>query len=484
VGRAARERAQGVGVIRLRGVNFSYDVKNPILQEVDLDFPPGLTLLLGPNGSGKTTLLRVAAGVERPDAGHVEVEGIDLWKDEARARRPLAYVPEHPDLTPYASVGEIMRLVCRLRGEPVARAMEALAEAGLRDHASHTVRELSTGQKRRALLAAARIGTPRVVLLDEPLEGLDREMRDRVLEWVESRRLAGAAIALVTHQLEPFVATASRAVGLQGGRPVVIDPLPENEEARKAALERLARGQAHALDARVLRPGLWRWTAPHPEWVPGKDKPGGWGRMVGCVSYEPADPREPFVLFDPLAPPAGTPEEAAFWKALDADVARRPAGVAVVLGNWWHERSAGVIRSRYAVSPGCVVWAPPGARGRVTTPVDREVAAGAQLPGGVRAIPIEGLGTAEAIYYIPDHRAIVTSDAIIGAGQGRLRVPPHWWAEDTPEAQRLYRESFRAELARLLELPIDMVLVSHGDPAERDGADALREALAAPAWGE
>jgi ABC-2 type transport system ATP-binding protein len=471
-------------MIRLSGVTFSYDGEHPVLQDLEAMLGPGLTLLLGPNASGKTTLLRVAAGVERPDAGRVEVDGIDLWKEEARARRPLAYVPEQPDLTPFASLAEILRLVCRLRGEPPARALEALAQVGLKEHAGHTVRQLSTGQRRRALIAAARIGDPRILLLDEPLEGLDRAMRDDVLAWIEARRAAGAALVLVTHQIEPFVSTAARAVGLRGGQAVTVDPLPADETARRALLERLARGAAHILDARPLRPGLWRWTVPHPDWTPDRAKPGGWDRYVGCVSYEPSDPREPFILFDPLAPPAGTPEEQAFWKALDADVARRPAGVAVLLGNFWHDRSAEAIRSRYRGSPGCTVWADPAVTARIGLALDHPVDERTTLPGGVQAFPIEGLMAAETVYYIPEHRAIVAADALIGAGGGAVRVPPPRWADEDAEGQRRYHERLRPCLARLLDLPLEMVLVSHGEPVLRDGAGALRAGLEAPPWGE
>ncbi len=101
-----------------------------MLAGVDLEITPGLTLRLGPNGCGKSTLRKLTAGSERPDSGRIEIDGHDLWSDEVAARRGLAYVPEQPDLTPYATVREILALVCRLRGEPRERGREALARVG------------------------------------------------------------------------------------------------------------------------------------------------------------------------------------------------------------------------------------------------------------------------------------------------------------------------------------------------------------------
>jgi len=229
-------------MIRLRRVQFSYDGRTPVLEDVDLEIGPGLTLALGPNGSGKSTLLKIAAGVERPDAGSVEIDGRDLWRSEVEARRSLAYVPEQPDLTPYATLEEVLRLVCRLRGEPLVRGREALEWAGVAEAGDRTIRDLSLGQRRRAVLAAATIGSPRLILLDEPLEGMDRGIRSAILGWIERHRASGSAIVIATHEIEPFAAPAARAITIRGGRPETFDPLPSDPEARIALLETLARG--------------------------------------------------------------------------------------------------------------------------------------------------------------------------------------------------------------------------------------------------
>jgi len=231
-------------MIRLEKVRFSYRDGQPVLAEVSVAIPAGLTLLLGPNGCGKSTLLKIAAGVEQPDQGRVEVDGHDLWTDEAEARRTLAYVPEQPDLTPYATVREILGLVCRLRGEPRQSAEQALALVGLDRLAHRSVRELSMGQRRRAVLAAARIGTPAHLLLDEPLEAMDRGAREDILAWIGDRLAAGATVVVVSHDIEPFAPLADRAFTVRDGRCVSSGALPGDPGERMVVLERLARGAA------------------------------------------------------------------------------------------------------------------------------------------------------------------------------------------------------------------------------------------------
>jgi ABC-type multidrug transport system ATPase subunit len=230
-------------VIRLSGVSFAYGPGEAVLGGLDVTLGPGLTLLLGRNGCGKSTLLKIAAGVEMPDAGRVEVDGHDLWAEEVVARRSLAYVPEQPDLTPYATVREILGLVCRLRGEPKTAGTEALSRVGLADLAHRSVRELSMGQRRRAVLAAAFVGRPGNVLLDEPLEAMDRGARDDILAWIDRLIAAGATVVAVSHDLDPFAGRAARALTVRDGRCLVFDPLPGEPAERRALLERLARGE-------------------------------------------------------------------------------------------------------------------------------------------------------------------------------------------------------------------------------------------------
>jgi iron(III) transport system ATP-binding protein len=205
-------------VIELRGVTFGYDRGRATLEVPSLDIGPGLTLVVGPNGSGKSTLLRLLAGVEAPHTGTITVGGRDLWRDEVAARRLLAYVPEAPELTPYATIGDVLQLVAALREVPLTSVVEALDRVGLFDLAARTVRQLSMGQRRRAMLATALVGEPRVVILDEPLETLDAGMRGFVRTWVAALREQGTLILLATHDRAAFEAIVDGVLSVQGGR--------------------------------------------------------------------------------------------------------------------------------------------------------------------------------------------------------------------------------------------------------------------------
>lgn len=234
------------------------------------------------------------------------------------------------------------------------------------------------------------------------------------------------------------------------------------------------------LEVTKIRDGLWRWMAPHPEWTPEKGGAGGWGRMVGCVYVELPGA---VVLIDPLVPPEGSADEARFWKALDGDVSRLERPVAVLLGNRYHLRSSRAVAERYRRSATATVWAHEEGRPFVGAVTDRWFRAGDRLPGGIEAYSASGLNPDETLFWIPEYRALVASDAILGAGGGELRVAPPSWGAPGDEGWSRYERAFRGELRRLLDLPIEIVLVAHGDPALTRGREALARALEQPAWG-
>jgi ABC-2 type transport system ATP-binding protein len=231
-------------MIVLDQIWFGYVADNPVLAGIKLELQPGMNLLLGPNGCGKSTLLKIAAGIEHAERGRVTVAGADLWEEEVAARRGLAYLPEQAQITPYATVSEVLSLVASLRRQPQAAAEQALAWAGLSGMGKLSVRELSMGQQRRSLLAALRIGEPDYLLLDEPLEGMDRRIRHDLLVWIEKRLAEGATVVVASHQIEPFTEMATRLVTVGHGQVAVVEDLPESTTERFALVEQMARGEA------------------------------------------------------------------------------------------------------------------------------------------------------------------------------------------------------------------------------------------------
>lgn len=240
------------------------------------------------------------------------------------------------------------------------------------------------------------------------------------------------------------------------------------------------------MDVRELAPGLWRWTAPHPAW---KSESGGWPQMVASLSYEPApgvtrSAVPSFVLFDPLAPPDGTPDSELFWRHLDEDVARVGLPIAILIGNEFHGRSAQAIYDRYRNRAGASIWAHEAAASVLKCRVTDTFGAPRTLPSGVVPHSLGNPSPGEVAYFIPAHRALVVADAVIGSGPGQVRLAPPSWAEADAESQRLYKDEFRRSLRTLLDLPIEMLIASHSEPVTTGARSVLAEALDAPALGE
>lgn len=200
------------------------------------------------------------------------------------------------------------------------------------------------------------------------------------------------------------------------------------------------------MDVQEIAPGLWRWTAPHPEWTPDEGGPEGWEQDVGCVYFEGPDA---VVLVDPLVP---ADEADRFWEALDRDVGRAARPVVALRTVHWHQRNIDDVLARYA---GARLWT-----GDATEP----------LPAGVEAYPVERAD--ETLFWIGKHNALVAGDVLLGTDGGGVRVCPESWLKE-----EFRGEAFRASLRFLLELPIERVLVSHGRPVLENGRAALAAAL-------
>jgi ABC-2 type transport system ATP-binding protein len=194
------------------------------LDGLDLDTRGGITGLLGPNGAGKTTLLRILATVLAPDAGTLSLLGRDPFDpaDRLEIRRRLGYLPQDPGFhrgfTAFEAVDYIAVLKehteRRARHDEVRRVLELV---GLTDVATRRVRALSGGMRRRLGLAQALLGTPELLVLDEPTAGLDPEHRMRFRDLV-SAAAEDTTVVLSTHQTEDVAALCSWVVVVSAGR--------------------------------------------------------------------------------------------------------------------------------------------------------------------------------------------------------------------------------------------------------------------------
>ncbi len=176
--------------------------------------------LLGPNGAGKTTTLRMIATLIEPDEGTVTIDGVDRRRDPLGARRKLAYVPAEAGLPDRLSPREVVRLFARIQGVPdPRRAADALLyRLGAAAYADSPCAELSTGMKRRVVLARALVHGPSVLLLDEPTDGLDVPGRRDVLRLVREQAAAGRAVVLSSHIMGEVERVVDRVGFVGGGR--------------------------------------------------------------------------------------------------------------------------------------------------------------------------------------------------------------------------------------------------------------------------
>lgn len=206
------------------------------VDQVDLDIAPGSFVgLIGHNGAGKSTLLRMLTGLLRPDHGRIEVHGVDVHVEPRRARMHLGAVPEQPALYEFLTAREWLEFVAEVRGgaDQVEGLLELLDLAG---DAERLVREFSQGMRRKAALAAALLGDPAVIVLDESLNGLDPPSAARVKRLLRDRVDAGGTVLLSTHVVDTVERVADRVIMLAHGR-VVADE--QTDQLAPGALETL-----------------------------------------------------------------------------------------------------------------------------------------------------------------------------------------------------------------------------------------------------
>ncbi|MDQ6876166.1 MAG: ABC transporter ATP-binding protein [Candidatus Dormibacteraeota bacterium] len=195
------------------------------LSDVSFELEKGVTGLLGANGAGKTTLINILLGVLRPNAGSLQVLGMDPLTAGWKLRQRIGYAPEDERFPPDVKANELVRHFAEMRGIPrrsaIVRASEVLFEVGLGEERFRPIGTMSTGQRQRVKLAQALVHDPELILLDEPTNGLDPIQRDDMLALV--RRIGtdlGFTVLISSHLLGEVEQVSDNIVMLEGGNVV------------------------------------------------------------------------------------------------------------------------------------------------------------------------------------------------------------------------------------------------------------------------
>jgi ABC-2 type transport system ATP-binding protein len=222
--------------LALRGLTKSYD--RPAVNALDLTVYGGeFYALVGPNGAGKTTTLRMVVGLLKPDAGSIEIEGIDALADPVAAKQITAWLSDEPmiydKLTPFEYL-EFVAGLWRIDSKAAeARAGELLGWLGLGPHAHERCEGFSKGMKQKVALAGALVHDPKLIILDEPLTGLDAGSARQVKNVLRERAAAGGTVIMTTHILEVAERMADRIGIIASGRLIAQGTLDELRKQTK-----------------------------------------------------------------------------------------------------------------------------------------------------------------------------------------------------------------------------------------------------------
>ena len=225
--------------LRLKGLSRSFGGKRAV-DDLNLTVAAGeFYALLGPNGAGKTTTLRIVAGLLPPDSGDIEVFGIDARRQALDAKKIIAWLPDEPMLYDKLDPLEYLEFVAGLWGAEPKRAQklahELLETLGLWEHRRERCEGFSRGMKQKVALAGALVHEPKLLMLDEPLTGLDAAIARQVKDLLVQRVKEGATIILTTHILEVAERLADRIGIIQRGGLIAEGTL---EELRAAGARR------------------------------------------------------------------------------------------------------------------------------------------------------------------------------------------------------------------------------------------------------
>ena len=216
-----------MAAIRLRSLHKSYG-QRPALTDIDLDIERGEVFgYLGPNGAGKTTTIRILLGLLRPSAGSAEVVGLDSWRDAIGVHARTGYVAGEPGFWERLTGFETVTYLARLRDAPaqVAAARDLAERLGL--DLDRQVRTLSKGNRQKLAIIQAFMGSPDVLVLDEPTTGLDPLVQQEFHHLVRESTARGATVLLSSHLLDDVQRTADRVGIIRDGRLVTVERLDD-----------------------------------------------------------------------------------------------------------------------------------------------------------------------------------------------------------------------------------------------------------------
>jgi spermidine/putrescine ABC transporter ATP-binding subunit len=264
-------------IISIRGLSKRF-ASVVAVDDVTFDIPPNeFFALLGPSGCGKTTLLRMLAGLERPSAGEIVIDGQDMAYIPPN-RRPVNMVFQSyavfPHMTVEQNVGYGLKVVGTPKQEIAGRVSEALAMVQLAELAERRPNQLSGGQRQRVALARALVKRPKVLLLDEPLSALDAKLRDQMrMELTRLQQSVGITFIIVTHDQDEALSMADRIAVMDKGR---ISQLASPSELYEQPVSRFVAdfiGKVNLIEADVVgtadgglvceAKGLGQLTLPH-----------------------------------------------------------------------------------------------------------------------------------------------------------------------------------------------------------------------------
>jgi ABC-type multidrug transport system ATPase subunit len=242
--------------------------------------------VVGSNGAGKSTLIKSIVGLVRFE-GQILVDGVDAGRDGRRARRQIGYLPQTPAFHPDLTVRETATFYARLRGLDDTAARTAVEAVGLAEQAEKRADALSGGMRQRLALAIVQLGSPALLVLDEPATGLDVAARLELRRFIQDQRAAGRTVLLSTHWLDDVPTIADQVLVLEAGRTKFLGPASEFAAAAAPQSRLYLRVNGHTHDAAsLLRSSRAGDVAQTGEWLvitcPAGDKARALEVLVGA----------------------------------------------------------------------------------------------------------------------------------------------------------------------------------------------------------